>query len=296
MSASALGPRHLLAKRLLEEGRARDAMRALTGVDDLAGLAILTEAATLAGDLDAARSAAERAVRLDPGAPGLFERWMRLRSAGVRSADAAFSLGRTLPTTSASGLVLVREIGRGGAAVVYEADDAAHDRKVALKVYHQPRDHRAQLTREVDVALAVAGRGVARVFDADVDEGWVQLEWANGGVLSRQNVSDALVARLVAALRRVHDAGWIHGDLKPANVLIDARGAPLLSDFGLAVRPGDAYRGATPGFASPERVSGRAASFDDDFFALEQTLRAVDFPLSAAGLRRILEAKAVQGV
>lgn len=281
---------HDEARRLLEEGRAVDAARLLADAVDVAGFAMLTEARLMAGDLDGARFAAEQAVRLDPAAPGLLDRWLRLR--GSPASSAGFTLGATLQATSAPGLVLRREAGRGGTAVVYEADDTALGRKVALKVYHSRREHRAQLAREVEVGIAVAGPGVVRLFAASADEGWLQLEWAPGGSLDRRAPDgDAWVEQLVRALRRLHASGWVHGDLKPSNVLFDARDAPLLSDLGLAVRPGEPHVGASTGFVSPERLAGREARFDDDVFALG---RVIDVALgaSASAATRALIARA----
>jgi len=259
------------AKALLQAGRHADAARLLASSSTVDGLAMLTEARLLAGDLDGARVAAERAVRVDPSAPGIFDRWLRLR--GDRGAAPGFTIEGTLRARASTSLSLSREVGRGGSAAVFEARDSTLGRSVALKVLHAPRAQRAQLAREASALVEVAGPGVPRLFAANASEGWLQLEWAAGGSLAAgAPAGGAWVRALIAALARVHARGLVHGDIKPSNVLFDARGAPLLSDFGLTVRAGEPHVGATPGFASPERLAGRPAHPDDDVFALGRTV------------------------
>jgi serine/threonine-protein kinase len=152
---------------------------------------------------------------------------------------------------------------------------------VALKVYHRVDRDRAQLLHEARAAVALAGAGVVRMFDVDPEHGWLVMEWARLGALQDLFRSGDERARadvegwampLVDALARVHAAGWIHNDVKPANVLLRDRRTPLLSDFGGARRAGEPSPPGSLGYVSPERLAGRASDPRDDVFAFGRVL------------------------
>ncbi len=186
---------------------------------------------------------------------------------------------------------LLREVARGGAGAVYEAEDRELGRRLALKVYHEPTRDRDQLLHEVRTAVALAGPGVVRVFDLDPDHGWIALEWAPLGAIrerirARDDKSLRPIERwllpLARALARVHDGGLVHLDVKPANVLLVAPDAPALADFGIARRAGEPSPPGSMGYLSPERLAKRPADFRDDVYAfgrvLEDVLDAVGRP------------------
>src|SRR6202011_4352088 len=99
-------------------------------------------------------------------------------------------------------------------------------RRVALKMYHRPDRDRAQLLHEARVAVILSGPGIVRVFDVDPRQGWLALEWASLGAL-RSLLQTGKAAGLLPIARwalplaqviaRVHAAGWVHQDIKPAN-------------------------------------------------------------------------------
>jgi serine/threonine-protein kinase len=70
----------------------------------------------------------------------------------------------------------------------------------------------------------------------------------------------------------VHAAGWVHHDVKPANVLLAAPDRPLLADFGTARRAGEPSPPGSLGYVSPERLSGRASDPRDDVFGFGRIL------------------------
>jgi serine/threonine-protein kinase len=76
----------------------------------------------------------------------------------------------------------------------------------------------------------------------------------------------AFLRGLARTLSRVHADGWVHADVKPANVLIGAGGVPILSDFGIAVREKEASLGGSAGFLSPERLAGAPLDPSDDIY------------------------------
>jgi serine/threonine-protein kinase len=262
----------------------------------------------LAADLSAAEGRVAEAlaliervllVNLDyPGARERHARWRAQLGLGapgaLRQDPSAITVVSREPDAP---FLLLREVARGGAGAVYEAEDRELSRRVALKVYHHPDRDRAQLLHEASVAASLAGKGIVRVLDADPEHGWLALEWAPLGSLRHCLRSSADEMQLLvpierwaiplaAAVAKVHAAGWVHHDLKPANVLLAAPDRPVLTDFGTARRAGEASPPGSLGYVSPERLAGRASDPRDDVFGfgriLEDTLAALG-PSSAAG-------------
>jgi eukaryotic-like serine/threonine-protein kinase len=77
---------------------------------------------------------------------------------------------------------------------------------------------------------------------------------------------------LARALARVHAAGWVHHDVKPANILLHASGQPLLTDFGIARREGEPSPAGSLGYVSPERLAGRTSNKRDDVYGYGRVL------------------------
>ncbi len=192
---------------------------------------------------------------------------------------------------------VLREIGRGGMGVVYEARHRASGRTVALKVMLPTEEAGAepQFVREASIAArlhhpAVVGvheigayRGVL-YFTMDLVEGttldaWLRAE--NPSLTERLRI----FLRICEAVGHAHERGVVHLDLKPQNILMGPKGEAYLTDFGLArrtdVRPVPADRRrrkateeasvvGTPWYMSPEQISGRVEDLDarSDIFSL----------------------------
>jgi serine/threonine-protein kinase len=271
-----------VATALVDRGEAASALRVLARADSCAAFMVRADVLASGGDLASAIVLAERALLRDIDWPGARERHARWRAAlgqaPPRKMDATTTMVTSRPEAP---FRLLREIGRGGAGTVYEAEDPDLGRHVALKVYHRVDRDRAQLLHEARAAVALAGAGVVRMFDVDPEHGWLVMEWARLGALQDLFRSGDERARadvegwampLVDALARVHAAGWIHNDVKPANVLLRDRRTPLLSDFGGARRAGKPSPPGSLGYVSPERLAGRASDPRDDVFAFGRVL------------------------
>jgi eukaryotic-like serine/threonine-protein kinase len=270
---------------LLDRGEDAAAGRALAHRTSSAALMLRAELAARGGDRAAAVALVERVLSRDFDWPGARERLARWREGlGITRAphlQAWDTVVASAASASAAPFELLREVGRGGSGTVYEAKDRALGRTVALKAYHQPARDRAQLLHEGRVAAVLSGPGIVRIFDLDPQHGWLAMEWAALGALRallrlRQVETLAPVARwalpLAAALARVHAAGWVHLDVKPANILMRQRAAPLLSDFGTARRTGEPSPPGSLGYVSPERLAGRPSDPRDDVYGFGRVL------------------------
>ncbi|MBX3276340.1 MAG: protein kinase, partial [Sandaracinaceae bacterium] len=184
---------------------------------------------------------------------------------------------------------LERRVRRGDALGpgVHRSHDRLRGEPVVLKEARAPRAI-AALRREV----AEASRGhpaLRRVigFAHEADRAALALEHVEGveltAHLSRAPEDALTLARqLLSLLVHLHHHDLVHGDLKPANVLVErTAGGPRarVIDLGLATRIGAPLEGGTPGFLAPEALRGAPASVASDLYALGQTLaRAVRAP------------------
>ena len=275
-----------LGATLLDRGEPEGATRVLSAASCSPALVLLADLAERRGDLPTALSFIERVLLRDLDHPGARERHRRWRAQlGFDLEHKPIAAGATVVAREPDApFDLLREVGRGGAAAVYQAVDRELGRHVALKVYHQPERDRPQLAHEARVAVMLEGAGIVRVFDLDPDHGWIALEWAPAGAL-REQIRARDLGRLLplerwalplaAALARVHEAGWVHHDVKPANVLLSRTNAAILTDFGTARRIGEPSPPGSLGYVSPERMKGRPSDPRDDVYGFGRILEDV---------------------
>lgn len=186
--------------------------------------------------------------------------------------------GETAAVAAVAGYALRDVIARGRRSVVYRASRQGVD--VALKV--SPDTDFAQ---EHWLLQQLAGDHVIGAHDHGQSPvgGWLALEFASGGSLAQarpQPLEQASVRRRLAdgarALAHVHALGWVHRDVKPANLLVRADGRLVLGDFGSACPRGTAApRGhvvGTPLYACPELADAAPATPAMDVYALGAVL------------------------
>jgi serine/threonine protein kinase len=184
-------------------------------------------------------------------------------------------VGKTIGTYT-----IESEIARGGMGVVYRARQAGLDRPVALKLISSgvlaSREERRRFRIEAEAAARLHHPGIVTIYETGSWQGYpfFSMAFVEGPTLQRLIDDAALdfdrVASLMVSIARAvgyaHDAGILHRDLKPDNVLMSDDGRPMLTDFGLAkwqrdgtllTRTGQVL--GTPNYMSPEQAVGDAA-------------------------------------
>jgi len=190
---------------------------------------------------------------------------------------------------------VLSELGRGGMGVVYKAYSLRLCRYCALKVMIPgPQVNPVQLVRfqnEAMLAARLQHPNIVSISDAGEDNGqfyfvMAYVEGKNlGDLLGDKSLETKGIARLIAkcarALQYAHEHGVVHRDIKPDNIIIDAKGEPHITDFGIAANVRTERRltneGAmmgTPAYMSPEQINGELAHIGpaSDIYSLGATL------------------------
>jgi tetratricopeptide (TPR) repeat protein/predicted Ser/Thr protein kinase len=229
----------------------------------------------------------------------------------VRALAAARRRVLGVPATTRLGRYVLGDLlGSGGMGKVFRARDEALDRDVAIKLIRSGLDVET-LQREAFALAHLSHPNVVRVFDlgrSAADDGvFVVMELVRGMPLQRWLAAEtrpcaailAMFEQIARGLAATHDAGIVHGDVKPSNVIVDERGEAKLLDFGLsrivegAASTGDGGRsditvvGGTPGYMAPEQLEGAACDALGDQYAFCVALKA-----ALGGTRRVPRAVA----
>ncbi len=191
--------------------------------------------------------------------------------------------------------VLEREVGSGGMGRVFLGRDEVLDRPVAIKLLnpvHSNTDIGARFRREGRTAAKLSHPNIVQVYDAGEGEfegreaSFIVMEYVPGGDLKvlidgRGALSGGDIARLggaAAGLAHAHERGVIHRDIKPHNILLDEKGQPKLTDFGIA-RALDATHHTRTGsylgtalYSAPEQLHGGEVTPKSDVYSLGATL------------------------
>jgi TolB-like protein/Flp pilus assembly protein TadD len=176
---------------------------------------------------------------------------------------------------------LLEEIGRGGQGVVFRARQKSLNRTVALKVISlgqwASKAHLKRFRREAEAAAGLDHPSIVPIYEVGERDGscYFSMKFVEGGQLDdvvrrtpmsiRQAVE--LIAKVARTVHYAHEHGILHRDIKPGNILLDAKGEPHLTDFGLArlVESESSVTHTldvlgTPSYMAPEQAVGNNAA------------------------------------
>jgi formylglycine-generating enzyme required for sulfatase activity/dienelactone hydrolase/predicted Ser/Thr protein kinase len=198
---------------------------------------------------------------------------------------------------------VLEELGRGGMGILYRARDTRLERLVAIKVLHAEAvasaDRRERFIREAKAASALNHPHIVTVYEVDrgssngIEHDFIVMEHIDGDSLDKRLASGSLplaeaieyATQIAEALAAAHEAGIVHRDVKPANIMVTRRGQVKLVDFGLAkltealsVDTDAPTRAASPptehgavlgtaAYMSPEQAEGRPVDRRTDIFS-----------------------------
>jgi serine/threonine-protein kinase len=176
---------------------------------------------------------------------------------------------------------LLEEIGRGGQGVVFRARQKSLNRTVALKVISlgqwASKAHLKRFRLEAEAAASLEHPGIVPIHEVGERDGscYFSMKFVEGGQLDevarREPMPIRRAAELIAKVARTvhyaHEHGILHRDIKPGNILLDAKGEPHLTDFGLArlVESESSVTHTlevlgTPSYMAPEQAVGNNAA------------------------------------
>lgn len=188
---------------------------------------------------------------------------------------------------------IISRLGEGGMATVYRAEDSVLERSVAIKVilpdYQQTENFLKRFEREAKALAQLSHPNIVKILDFGEFEGYPYLvmEYVSNGTLQsimrkqdgpvNWKEASAMVARVARSLDNAHAHKLIHRDVKPANILINESGQPMLSDFGIVKIMEDSNTTGltatgtgigTPHYMSPEQAQGQKLDGRTDIYSL----------------------------
>src|SRR5580765_4971324 len=190
---------------------------------------------------------------------------------------------------------LLEEVGRGGQGVVFRARQKSLNRTVALKVISlgqwASKAHVKRFRREAEAAASLDHPCIVPIYEVDERDGscYFSMKFVEGGQLDEVTRREPmpirraveLIAKVARTVHYAHEHGILHRDIKPGNILLDAKGEPHLTDFGLArlVESESSVTHTldilgTPSYMAPEQAAGNntAVSNATDVYGLGAVL------------------------
>lgn len=203
------------------------------------------------------------------------------------------SITKTLKTPKPSKTIagkyrLQEKLGEGGMGIVYKAKDTKLDRTVALKFLPpeltRDKEAKERFIQEAKAAAALNHPHICTIYEIDeaADQTFISMEYIEGKSLKDKLESGPLdideakniVIQVAEGLKEAHEMGIIHGDIKPANIMLTAKGQAKITDFGLAklswgvdlTKPSTIM--GTVAYMSPEQAKGEEVDHRTDIWSL----------------------------
>ncbi len=267
--------------------------------------------------IDGKRVGKERASKAKPGSELLLGTTSSLRVVGLLDADASHAdeAEPQPPRRLRPHAILLREVGRGGMGVVFEAWDEKLQRRVAVKWLREGGRADPDRIERFQREALLQGRlgdypGIVTIHDLGVlfgsGELYCVMEYVDGQSLLQkmragleQVEGVRIVARAARAVAYAHEHDVLHRDIKPGNILVTHDGQVRLTDFGVAraldVGGGKTLTGimlGTPGYMAPEQIrDAKSVGPPADIYALGATLFAAlttKLPVKGRSMREAL--------
>ena len=186
---------------------------------------------------------------------------------------------------------ILEQIGMGGMATVYRANDEKLERSVTVKVlkeeFTEDEDFRSRFKTEARAAAKLSHPNIVNVYDVGEGNGiyYIVMEYVHGETLKKviqksaplDNVTTLSIAiQMASALEHAHQHGVVHRDIKPQNILISMDGTIKITDFGIARAAADATTTDTAlgsvYYFSPEQARGGYVDDKSDIYSLGITM------------------------
>lgn len=236
------------------------------------------------GDSPELRAAVERLLAEDRSSPAT-------KIVGPPIGSGPIQKQALIPDSARVGRYLVlRHMAAGGMGDIYIAYDESLDRKIAVKLLRPSQISEWSLRREAQALARLSHPNVVQVYDIGryEEQPFVAMEFVNGVPLnqwlSAEPRSPEAILRMFIQCGRglvvAHEAGLIHRDFKPANVVVGEDGRPRVLDFGIVSGPSidpeparlDDLMAGTPQYMAPEQISGAPATAATDQFGFAVAL------------------------
>ena len=224
----------------------------------------------------------EAALGMSPdGCSRVADRRMTMLATGMRTCEQRKQLAAAELLGELGDYELLEEIGRGGQGVVFRARQKSLNRTVALKVISlgqwASKAHLKRFRLEAEAAASLEHPGIVPIHEVGERDGscYFSMKFVEGGqldeVVRREPMpirrAVELIAKVARTVHYAHEHGILHRDIKPGNILLDAKGEPHLTDFGLArlVESESSVTHTldvlgTPSYMAPEQAVGNNAA------------------------------------